>query len=240
MAFEVAQALKRYGAVCPFLSHASVSSLRQYSTQSLRGTYTNRLTELASTRCPLMSHALAERGFATSAVVPAHQPPATTNQATPKSPSTLAHSPSPAALARGYASIAEVQENAVRRATETSQAPQPAFVNPASISRDAHSPNEVHSEGRPTCALGFAKHRITSFRPGFDYEAFYSGELAKKHQDKSYRVSERFFHCRALSGFLQSSRNVVLTPLPTHSTSITSTGSPPSIRSLTRPTRPMK
>ncbi|BGP33360.1 mitochondrial 5-aminolevulinate synthase [Rhodotorula toruloides] len=187
MAYEVAQALKRYGAVCPFLSHASVSSLRQYSTQSLRGTYTNRLTELASTRCPLMSHALAERGFATSAVVPARQQPATTNQATPKSSSTLAHSPSPAALARGYASIAEVQENAVRRATETSQAPQPAFVNPASISRDAHSPNEVHSEGRPTCALGFAKHRITSFRPGFDYEAFYGGELAKKHQDKSYR-----------------------------------------------------
>ncbi|GAA5999591.1 uncharacterized protein JCM10292_004254 [Rhodotorula paludigena] len=193
-AVDPCTALKRFSGVCPFLRSTSATSLRSFSTQpALVSTSVrpgNRLAELAGTQCPLMSAALARRALA----APAIAAPAP-NHSRPKS--TLAARKSDVAVARGYASIAEVHQDALRKATAAaSPTPAPAFVNPASLSSDksgsraadeAHEPNEVHSEGRPTCALGFAKHRITSFRPGFDYEAFYGSELDKKHQDKSYR-----------------------------------------------------
>ncbi|GAA6028633.1 hypothetical protein JCM8097_007321 [Rhodosporidiobolus ruineniae] len=189
-ALQIATGLKAFSAACPFLRTTSTSTLRSLAAQgnsTLTGTG-NRLVALAQGGCPLMSAALAQRGFATSSAVSNHK-------------STISSTPATdAQLKRGYASIAEVQENALRRAVDPAAtlAQQPSFVNPASISssassgsaaaaEDAHDGKEVHAAGRPTCALGFAKHRVTSFRPGFDYEAFYQSELAKKHKDKSYR-----------------------------------------------------
>ncbi|GAA5898477.1 hypothetical protein JCM6882_007788 [Rhodosporidiobolus microsporus] len=204
---DIATGLKRFGAVCPFLKTSSVSAIRTFSSQPVGST--NRLTHLAQSQCPLMSVALAQRGFHSSPRCPVsgHSTSSTSSNASGGNKCPVAHTaktalagPSAAKIQRGYASIAEVQENALRRATSTapagtSTASAPAFVNPASLSAsesvgeldEAHSPVDVHSAGRPTCALGFAKHRITSFRPGFDYEAFYQSELAKKHKDKSYR-----------------------------------------------------
>ncbi|BGP17657.1 hypothetical protein JCM10213_004641 [Rhodosporidiobolus nylandii] len=194
-ALDIATGLKRFGTVCPFLRTSPVSTLRRFSSQTLHGGV-NRLTDLAQSRCPLMGVALATRGFSSSAACPVSGKSTvagTATQVAVKCP--VAHSSGQ--LVRGYASVAEVQEAALRRATSPDTA-QPAFVNPASIApssngangaaaEDAHTPVEVHSAGRPTCALGFAKHKITSFRPGFDYEEFYQSELAKKHKDKSYR-----------------------------------------------------
>jgi 5-aminolevulinate synthase len=207
MAVDPVTALKRFGQVCPFLARSSVTALRTFSTQSIRGTAANRLSELASTRCPLMSVALAQRGFASVAAVRGSvaSVAASASQATNQKATKVTFSSSaPISLGRRtYASITEIEDKAARTATAVpSKSAQPSFVNPASISTSSSSSSgaaaagdaaklpEVHSEGRPTCALGFAKHRVTSYRPGqFDYDSFYAAELEKKHQDKSYRVS---------------------------------------------------
>ncbi|GAA6057226.1 hypothetical protein JCM3770_003273 [Rhodotorula araucariae] len=191
---DACTALKRFSA-CPFLRTSPVAALRRYSTQRslVPAPGGNRLAELAQTQCPLMRVALASRAHqlhttATAAAPAAGAPAAEANHIAPKVKAAPVHAP-----ARGYASIAEVQQDAVRRAVDPAQAQSaaatPAFVNPASIAPDAqgHDPKHVHAEVRPTCALGFAKHNVTSHRPGFDYEAFYGSELTKKHQDKSYR-----------------------------------------------------
>ena len=207
MATDPVTALKRFGQVCPFLARSSVTALRTFSTQSIRGTAANRLSELASTRCPLMSVALAQRGFSSVAAargsvasVSASASQATNQKATKVTLSSSSWSSPISVGRRTYASITEIEDKAARTATAVpSKSAQPSFVNPASISSsssgaaapgDAATLPEVHSEGRPTCALGFAKHRVTSYRPGqFDYDSFYAAELEKKHQDKSYRVS---------------------------------------------------
>ena len=59
-----------------------------------------------------------------------------------------------------------------------------------------HDLPRVFTAGRPTTALGFAKHTVTSHRPGFGYEQFYTAELDKKHKDKSYRVRCTTHHSR--------------------------------------------
>ncbi|BGP41401.1 mitochondrial 5-aminolevulinate synthase [Rhodotorula kratochvilovae] len=191
---DACTALKRFSA-CPFLRAWPAATLRSYSTQRslVAAPGGNRLAELAQTQCPLMRVALVHR---------AQQLHTSATAAAPASASAEANHISPKSnvqpAARGYASIAEVQQEAIRRAVEPAPAATPAFVNPASIAPAAqgqhggagaqvHDPKHAHAEVRPTCALGFAKHAITSHRPGFDYEAFYGSELTKKHQDKSYR-----------------------------------------------------
>lgn len=195
LAVDPVLGLKRFGQVCPFLARSSVGALRTFSTQSIRGTAANRLSELATTRCPLMSVALAQRGF--RSVAAAQVGSATNHKATTSNSFIQSR---PVHQRRSYASITEIEDKAARKAKAVpAKSAQPSFVNPASISSsassgadaasDAATSTEVHSEGRPTCALGFAKHRVTSYRPGqFDYDAFYAAELEKKHQDKSYRV----------------------------------------------------
>ena len=233
---DACTALKRFSA-CPFLRASPAATLRSYSTQRslVAAPGGNRLAELAQTQCPLMRVALVHRAqqLHTSAAIAAPaSASAGANHISPKS------TVQPAA--RGYASIAEVQHEAIRRAVEPAPAATPAFVNPASIAPAAqgqhssagaqvHDPKHAHAEVRPTCALGFAKHAITSHRPGFDYETFYGSELTKKHQDKSYRV-------RCTLPF----EPAVTKRTGARSTSTMSTGSLPSTPSLTRPTRLMK
>ncbi|GAA5993629.1 hypothetical protein JCM10908_000650 [Rhodotorula pacifica] len=196
MAADPVTALKRFGQVCPFLGRSSVTALRTFSTQSIRGMpAVSRLSELASTRCPLMSVALAQRGFASVAAARTGA-----KAFTASSHKVTNHKATNFVGRRTYASITEIEDKAARKATTVpTKSAQPSFVNPASISSSSGSAAEgvageaatlpeVHSEGRPTCALGFAKHRVTSYRPGqFDYDSFYAAELEKKHQDKSYR-----------------------------------------------------
>jgi 5-aminolevulinate synthase len=148
-----------------------------------------------------MGHALAQRGFSASATCPvSHHSSSSANPSIGESSllnktKATAAGPSPATVQRGYASIAAVEAAALERATSPSS-PQPSFVNPASIAPSAGldgegvrtAADQGHAQGRPTCALGFAKHVVTSHRPGFDFEAFYEAELDKKHKDKSYRV----------------------------------------------------
>lgn len=246
-------ALKRFSSACPFLRASPVSALRSYSTQRslVPAPGGNRLAELATTQCPLMRVALVHKaqGLHTRA---ADSVAAATSEANHKAPKSSASTPAGATtIARGYASIAEIQQDAVRRAVDPEQAA-PAFVNPASISSmpssssqgvgagEVHDPNQTHAELRPTCALGFAKHNITSHRPGFDYEAFYGSELTKKHQDKSYRVRLPLAGRRRPAFNAAAFLTLFLSRARARSTSTTSTGSLPSTPSLTRPTRRMK
>ncbi|GAA5903645.1 hypothetical protein JCM5296_001377 [Sporobolomyces johnsonii] len=180
---EAVSQLKRFGAVCPFLHRTPLNRLSTFS-QSTNSLGANKLVHIAQSRCPLMSQALVARGFATSAARPVEKSDKPTN---PQSRISSA----PSHLVRGYASIAEVQEAAIRKATAVPTQSTASFINPATAGEApqdgdvAHKPADVHHEGRPTCALGFKKH--IAYSPSFDYEGFYQSELAKKHENKSYR-----------------------------------------------------
>ncbi|GAA5961388.1 hypothetical protein JCM3765_004398 [Sporobolomyces pararoseus] len=176
---EAVVQLKRFGVVCPFLHRTPVQKLGSFSTQLVNprsgGGGTTQLVHLAQSRCPLMKPALQARGFAT-----------TLNRSVEFNKSRLVNS-------RSYASITEVQQEALRKATTVTENVQAPFVNPASEGTaqvDAPPPQgqvdrEQHYEGRPTCALGFKKHIQHS--PIFNYEGFYEAQLQKKHEDRSYR-----------------------------------------------------
>lgn len=85
---------------------------------------------------------------------------------------------------RSYASIAEQQAES-EKLQRAASPPAPA-VAPVPASKDTLV--DAVSAGRPTAALGFAKHEVVASTPAFDYEGFYEGMLEKKKQDKSYRV----------------------------------------------------
>lgn len=179
------QALKGFGAVCPFLHRVSPVGLRALSSSAAVAGH-SRLSLLAATECPMMRVALANRRELTTSV-PAPAP----------KPAPVAVAPAQQSI-RGYASIAEQQAESAKlqrasaqdilaRATAVSHATAAAQ---AGIDVPQLDPlNGAPETGRPTCALGFAKHDVTSARPGYDYEHFYQAELDKKHKDKSYRVS---------------------------------------------------
>ena len=88
---------------------------------------------------------------------------------------------------RNYASITEVQQEALRKATTVTENAVASFVNPATKLNQVGKEGESHYEGRPTVALGFKKHIQHS--PIFNYEGFYEAQLQKKHEDRSYRVN---------------------------------------------------
>ncbi|SGY15293.1 BQ5605_C013g07316 [Microbotryum silenes-dioicae] len=200
---EALRGLKAFGNVCPFLHKTGLQQLRTLSTTALPGhPQTNRLAALATTNCPLMAAAYAQKGSA-----PVDCPVA----AAPFSTSSQAGDPSSSGRqARGYASIAEQQteSEALRRqaAAEAQQAKCGNTVTSPKLRgqqdlleglEEEHSPERVFHGGRPTNALGFAKHVITSARPGFEYDSFYHQELDKKHKDKSYRYFNNINRLRA-------------------------------------------
>lgn len=181
---EAIRGLKAFGAVCPFLHKSTIAGLRSLSTQATPAG--NRLAHLAQTKCPLMSMAYAAKSFSTSsnalvAVKPAAAPAAVEQQEKATTfPSQV----------RGYASIAEQQAESSRlQRQEAAAAAAAATGQSGGVAAEAEQqPDRTFPGGRPTNALGFAKHVVTSARPGFDYEGFYHAELDKKHKDKSYRV----------------------------------------------------
>ncbi|GAA5825824.1 hypothetical protein JCM10212_003109 [Sporobolomyces blumeae] len=188
---EAVVQLKRFGTVCPFLHRTPLQRLGAFSTQTTP-LGSNSLVHLAQSRCPLMQPALHARGFSTSSAVPFVA-----------SSSSSRSGVVDRQQARQYASVTEVQQEALRKATNVEQGveAEQGFVNPATRSqqqpndesattpagqhRTPRSIGSEHHEGRPTCALGFKKHIQHS--PIFDYEGFYEAQLRKKHEDRSYR-----------------------------------------------------
>lgn len=192
---EALRGLKAFGHVCPFLQHNTVSKLRSLSTQAVAATNgnSNRLAYLAQTKCPLMSIAYAAKSSPFSVTT-------TPSYSTQHSKlATGARRQVAVSAVRGYASIAEQDAETARlqRAKAQAAAQQAAStsgqtggVASEQLQAAAADPERVFYGGRPTTALGFAKHVVTSHRPGqFNYEVFYAVELDKKHKDKSYRVS---------------------------------------------------
>ncbi|SCV70225.1 BQ2448_1619 [Microbotryum intermedium] len=201
---EALRGLKAFGNVCPFLHKTGLQQLRTLSTTALPGRpQTNRLAALATTNCPLMAAAYAQKTTATSSMVDGTSAPfSTLSQACEPSSS--------GRQSRGYASIAEQQteSEALRRqaAAEARQFKSNTTLTSRKLPgqqdlleglEEEHSPKRVFHGGRPTNALGFAKHVITSARPGFEYESFYQQELDKKHKDKSYRYFNNINRLRA-------------------------------------------
>lgn len=171
---EAVVQLKRFGTVCPFLHRTPLQRLSGFSTSTNR-LGTNQLVHLAQSRCPLMQPALQARGFATTTLRSTIGDNKKSNIG-----STNLNS-------RNYASITEVQQEALRKATTVTENADASFVNPATKLNQVGKEGESHHEGRPTCALGFKKHIQHS--PIFNYEGFYEAQLQKKHEDRSYRVS---------------------------------------------------
>lgn len=182
---QVVAGLKSFGNVCPFLRSSSLSSLASLSRQQVGGL--NGLHAAAASGCPLMAAQLRSKGFATSAL---QQTASTAPAAAPaaSAPASAASAPAGIDSARGYATISELTNEQVQGATKATKLD--AELASAAGAAAAESGSErSFAAGRPTAALGFAKHNITSARPGFNYEEFYNEQLAKKHSDKSYRVS---------------------------------------------------
>lgn len=201
---EAIRGLKAFSNVCPFLRNSSIGGLRSLSLTPNGGIGgSNRLAHLAQTGCPLMSLAYAAKGYSTNATSTI-KPLSNTNT------TTTTKTGGNATQTRGYASIAEQQAESLRLQRQATAAKITSSIlssstktssSTSTVAGEAEdSPSREFFGGRPTNALGFAKHTVTSARPGFDYEDFYNSELAKKHQDKSYRVRLLFpFEARARS-----------------------------------------
>jgi 5-aminolevulinate synthase len=166
--------LTRFKAACPFLGRTKQSTLRSLSTSnSARFPSLSRLTERA-TKCPIMGPALNTRsqqivaGYASVAanfdVEKLHREQGVS---IPSSGASIEQCPH-ASAARAAARMADD----LAAAATTKKA-----LNAKSQSHLAGCP----AHQRPAVESSKPKHI------GFDYEAFYKGELAKKHQDKSYR-----------------------------------------------------
>ena len=184
---QVAAGLKSFGSVCPFLRSSSLSSLASLSRQQVGGL--NGLHAAAASGCPLMAAQLRARGFATSTFHHAASTPAAAAPV-PSSPAS-ASAAGGVDSARAYATVAEPTKEQVPAATQSSKLDAKLASTSGAVTED--EAQRAFTSGRPTAALGFAKHKITSARPGFNYESFYDEQLAKKHSDKSYRVSTSIF-----------------------------------------------
>ncbi|KAL2108224.1 hypothetical protein VUR80DRAFT_4089 [Thermomyces stellatus] len=158
--------LRQSKAVCPFLKQSSPATLRALSTTARRqeqvpsycGGSMSKLQLLAN-RCPIMSKAIAVRSAHYGRSVMARSAVAGIRGF---------NSHSKTAQAKIHTSRAEaarpLEDTVFGRTPKVP--PQPANVH---ANRDASPAPPVSSAGR------------------FDFEAFYSAELDKKHKDKSYR-----------------------------------------------------
>ncbi|KAJ2933656.1 hypothetical protein H1R20_g3420, partial [Candolleomyces eurysporus] len=184
--------LTRFKAACPFLGRTKTSTLRNLSTSSSpRYPTLSVLTERA-TKCPVMGPALNTRskeivaGYASVAgtfdvdkihkekgIVP---PPGATIEMCPH-----------ASAARAAARMAEDLAAAAAKKKRSKAAHHPHAKAATATPKDAAAAGcpfhlKAAAEAKlATAAESKAKHT------GFNYEAFYTEELDKKHKDKSYR-----------------------------------------------------
>lgn len=164
----------RFKAACPFLGRTKTSTLRSLSTStSPRFPSLSVLTERA-TKCPVMGPALNVRSKE---------------------------------IVAGYASVAanadvekihkEKGVNLPTAGASIEKCPHASAARAAARVADelaAATAAQKSTEKKDAAAAGCPFHQKTTTEStkvkkhtGFDYEAFYKGELDKKHQDKSYR-----------------------------------------------------
>jgi 5-aminolevulinate synthase len=165
--------LAKFASSCPFLGRTKPSSLRALCTSaSPRFPSLTKLTEKA-TECPVMGAALAKRSgqlvqtFASHAqsvdVVKMHQ-----DKGVDVTSSSIERCPH-ASKALAAARVAEELASAKKRSDSLKAAKTAAAAKPSqSTSHASKQQCPVHADG-------------------FNYERFYTDELQKKHDDKSYR-----------------------------------------------------
>ena len=191
--------LAKFKASCPFLGRTKTSTLRSLSTSSSpRYPSLSALTERA-TKCPVMGPALNTRskeivaGYASVAgnldvdrihkdkgIVP---PPGATIEMCPH-----------ASAARAAARMAEDLAAAAKK--KKTRAAHHPHAKPATTTSKDGTAAAAAAAGCPFHQKAAAEAKLaTAAEPtatkakhtGFDYEAFYTAELDKKHKDKSYR-----------------------------------------------------
>lgn len=184
MSRNIVLGLKSVGGYCPYLQRVSPSGLKFL-------TSTNKLNLLVN-QCPAMSFALSKKSFSTSSL-----------SASPSSTDSKQQQ-----QARGYASIVPEPSTSTSASSglpikvvsgRATALPNSSTSNVKDILTSKDVMDKVFPSGRPTAALGFAKHETTPATPSlFNYEEFYNEQLDKKHKDKSYRVScilFNYFRC---------------------------------------------
>ncbi|RXW25188.1 hypothetical protein EST38_g653 [Candolleomyces aberdarensis] len=191
--------LTRFKAACPFLGRTKTSTLRNLSTSSSpRYPTLSVLTERA-TKCPVMGPALNTRskeivaGYASVAgtfdvdrihkdkgIVP---PPGATIEMCPH-----------ASAARAAARMAEDLAAAAAKKKRSKAAHHPharaATTTPkdgAAAAAAAGCPFHLKAAAEAKLATAAEPNATKAKHTGFNYEAFYTEELDKKHKDKSYR-----------------------------------------------------
>lgn len=158
--------LQRFQRVCPFLRRTSATDVaRSLSGIANINDGVNRLSSLSAQRCPVIGEALsvAQRGYASAAdrstIDEIHR-----REGVPKG-------------AQGVCPMAAAGHRAAQQASQLAQE-KAAPVVPQESAR-AHQAQQ---------ALNAAAARVAPNSTGkFNYEAFYTEELDKKHRDKSYR-----------------------------------------------------
>lgn len=163
----------RFKAACPFLGRTKTSTLRSLSTStSPRFPSLSVLTERA-TKCPVMGPALSTR----SKEIVAGYASVAANADVEK-----IHKDKGVNLPAAGASIEKCPHASAARAAAR-------MADELAAATAAKKPAEKKgtAAGCPFHHKAAAESTKTKAHVGFDYEAFYKGELDKKHQDKSYR-----------------------------------------------------
>lgn len=168
----------KFTSICPFLARTQASSIRTLCTSaSPQFPSLTKLTEKA-TECPVMGAALAKRsgqlvqGFASLAqgvdVVKIHQ-----DKGVDVSSGNIAKCPH-ASKALAAARMAE-ELAAAKKRSDALKAAKAASAHQAAASQPLQATSRGDMKQCPVHASGF------------NYEQFYTDELQKKHDDKSYR-----------------------------------------------------
>ncbi|KAM0786750.1 mitochondrial 5-aminolevulinate synthase [Microbotryomycetes sp. NB124-2] len=188
---EAIRGLKQFSNVCPFLHQSTVKSLRSLSMQAVAAGQSNRLAYLAQTQCPLMSLAYASKAYSTSTSSPAatHEAGDAQSRAaagsTPSAPVTA----TAATAAGGRCPVAHGGSAGYKSSTPLSQARGYASI--------AEQHAQAHDVVRPTTTRENKVAAHDKNKHAFEYEQFYTAELDKKHQDKSYRYFNNINRLRA-------------------------------------------
>jgi 5-aminolevulinate synthase len=153
--------LRAFQVLCPYLRRTSAATLRSMATQSMDGV--TRLRIRAET-CPVIGNALAMQRREYAAV------------ANRKEIDEI-HRKEGVDVRAGQGGVcphAEAGRSAAMRAKELA---------------DQHKEVSTPADERtgPHMSPHISMHRASAGTGKFDYEAFYAGELDKKHKDKSYR-----------------------------------------------------
>lgn len=164
----------RFKAACPFLGRTKTSTLRSLSTStSPRFPSLSVLTERA-TKCPVMGPALNVR----SKEIVAGYASVAANADVEK-----IHKEKGVNLPAAGASIEKCPHASAARAA----ARMADELAAATASKKPVEKKDAAAAGCPFHQKAASESTKAKKHTGFDYEAFYKGELDKKHQDKSYR-----------------------------------------------------